>query len=129
MAETSRHPALPPESEQPRPTKRRPTKDALLERGAWMPAGYALADATAVQALSKGIANAEQQIRALRWIVEAVAGTYDLSYRPGADEGRRDTDFAEGRRFVGLQIVKMTRADLAKLRKLEPLADPSEPKS
>ncbi len=117
------------ESEQPRQNKRRPTKEALLERGAWVPASYAVADAAAVQALSKGTATPEQQIRAVRWIVDIVAGTYDLSYRPGSEDGRRDTDFAEGRRFVGLQIVKMIRVDLAKLRKTEPLADPHEPKS
>jgi len=34
-------------------------------------------------------------------------------------EGRRDTDFALGRAFVGRQLVKLTKLDLGKLRKIE----------
>ena len=29
-----------------------------------------------------------------------------MSYRPG-EEGRRDTDFAEGKRFVGRELFKL----------------------
>ena len=117
------------EREQPAPPKPRPTKDALLARGPWMPPQWDLADASAMQALARGEASPEQQRRALKWIVETGSGTYDVSYRPGGEEGRRDTDFAEGRRFVGLQLVKLLRADLAKLRRIEPNADKAEPKS
>ena len=59
----------------------------------------------ALKALSRGGASTDQQKRAFDWIVNALAGTYDLSYRPGND-GDRDTAFAEGKRFVGTQIVK-----------------------
>jgi hypothetical protein len=44
---------------------------------------------------------------ALNWIVHICAGAHSMSYRPGAD-GDRDTAFAEGRRFVGNQILKQT---------------------
>lgn len=77
---------------------------------AWEPA-----DAAAIQALLRGDATSDQQLRAIKYIVNDIAGTYDLSYRSGED-GRRDTDFAEGKRHVGLQIVKLSKLNLAALR-------------
>ncbi len=81
-----------------------------------MPAAYELPDASAIQALQRGDATPEQQQRALKWIIENACGTYDMSYRPG-EEGRRDTDFAEGKRFVGSQIVKLLKLNLSLLRR------------
>jgi len=81
----------------------------------WLPAPYVLADASALQAIERGEADAEQQKRAMRWIIEAAADTYGMSFRPGL-EGARDTDFAEGRRFVGQQVVKMIKLNLNTLR-------------
>ncbi len=81
---------------------------------AWAPPVYDNTDIAAIQALSLGEAASHQQIRALKWIVEQVAGTYDQSYRPDSE---RDSAFAEGRRFVGLQLVKATKLNLQKLRK------------
>jgi hypothetical protein len=46
--------------------------------------------------------------------VEHACSTYDLSFRP---QSQRDTDFAEGRRFVGLQLVKLTKINLALLKR------------
>lgn len=31
----------------------------------------------------------------------------DLSWRPGGPDGERQTSFAEGKRFVGLQLLKL----------------------
>jgi hypothetical protein len=78
----------------------------------WHPVPYDDVVTNALKALDAGIASAGQQTVALRWIVEVAAGTYDMSYRPGAD-GQRDTDFAEGRRFVGNSIVKQLKLRLA----------------
>ena len=117
------------EKEQPARPKRQPTKEALLANGPWLPPPWELADAAALQALVRGDAAPDQQRRAVKWLVEVCCGIYDVSYRPGAEDGRRDTDFAEGRRFVGLQVVKLTRLDLAKIRRTEPNADQTEPKS
>lgn len=75
---------------------------------AWYPPAYEEADATALKALQTGEASPDQQKRALRWIIENAANTYDLSFRPGVG-GDRDTAFAEGRRFVGLEIVKLLK--------------------
>ncbi len=68
------------------------------------PATWDPADAVALQALSQGTAEKHQQIRALQFIINAVCGTYDMSYR---SEKALDTVFAEGKRSVGLQIVKL----------------------
>lgn len=116
-------------SEQPKPQKRKNPARVLAENAAWLPPPFALADASAIQAVAKGTADPEQQRRAMRYIVETLAGTYDPSYRPGGEEGRRETDFAEGRRFVGLRVVALTRADLAKLRRTNPDSDAVEPQS
>jgi hypothetical protein len=74
----------------------------------WHPAPYDDADTYAIKALAAGVANEGQQKRALEWIINTLCGTYDLSYRPGP-EGNRDTAFAEGRRSVGLQLVKQIK--------------------
>jgi hypothetical protein len=71
----------------------------------WHPAPYDEAITGAIKALASGTANDGQQQRAFKWIIEVVCGTYDLSYRP--DD--RDTVFAEGKRFVGMQIVKQLK--------------------
>lgn len=113
-------------AEQPDRPKKRPTKAELLSHGPWLPPAYELADAAALQAVANGSANPEQQKRALKWVIEQGAGTYDMSYRPGAEEGRRDTDFAEGRRFVGNQIVKLLKISLAAMARKNPHADAGE---
>lgn len=113
-----------PEREQPQ--RRVGMRESLEAHGPWKPQPYELADASAFQALATGTANPEQQRRALNWLV-AAAGTYDMSYRPGP-AGERDTAFAEGKRFVGLQVVKLTRLNVGTLRRSEPRADPPEPK-
>lgn len=67
------------------------------------PAEYSVADVSAFQALERGEATSDQQRRVLEWLM-AATGTFDLSYRPESD---RDTAFAEGKRFVGLQVRKL----------------------
>lgn len=71
---------------------------------AFSPAKYDERIMHAVKNLARGEANESQQRCVLDWIINEVAKTYDVSFRP---EGDRDTCFAEGRRFVGLQIVKL----------------------
>lgn len=69
-----------------------------------LPAAFSVADHTAVQALQRGAASPEQQQRALDWIIQQAARAYDLSFRDGDALG---TAFAEGRRFAGLQIIRV----------------------
>jgi hypothetical protein len=122
-----RHPGLP----KPAPSKRPPralSEAEKLKQKPWYPRDYALADVMAVKALAMGTASADQQRRAISYIIEKLCGTYDMSYRPGGDDGRRDTDFAEGQRFVGNQIVKFVNMNVADLQRMES-ADAHEPSS
>jgi hypothetical protein len=78
------------------------------------PPEYENADVAAIQALARGDASPEAQRRALDWIINAASATYDQSFHP---DSARLTDFAEGRRFVGNQVVKLTKLNLSKLQK------------
>lgn len=71
------------------------------------------ADCRAIQLLVQGTCPDYLQKRALAVIID-LCGTYDLSFRPGVD-GARATDFAEGKRWVGLQIVTMLKVNTAAL--------------
>lgn len=86
---------------------------------AWLPARYDVADIYAVQAVFQGKADPSQQRRALDWIINAAAETYELSFRSNDAGGERETAFAEGKRHVGMQVVKMINMPpelVAKLR-------------
>ena len=82
----------------------------------WLPVPYGPADAAAVRAVAAGTATEDQQRRAMDWIIYKACMLYDMSFFP---ESSRDSDFAEGRRFVGNQIVKMTKINTAKLVEAE----------
>lgn len=75
---------------------------------------YDIPVTAAVQALSRGEASPEQQRAALNWLINVAAGTYNQSF---SEAGDRETVFAEGRRFVGLQLVKQLHLSLNALRK------------
>lgn len=74
------------------------------DRRPWHPAPYDTQTIYAVQALAKGKANEGQQKRAIEWIVHACAGTYQPTFIPDSE---RESAFAEGRRAVGLELVKL----------------------
>lgn len=87
---------------------------------AHFPADYDDKVIMAFQALKAGDADEDQQRRVLDWLIVHAAGTYELSFRSEREGGERETAFAEGRRFVGLQVVKMINmppAMVAQLRK------------
>lgn len=80
----------------------------------WAPPPYTPEIVTAIQALNSGKdVPGYAAKKALDWIIDVCAGTYDLSYRPDSD---RDTAFAEGKRFVGSQIVKLLKINPQRLR-------------
>lgn len=79
----------------------------------YAPATYELADVAAIQALQRGEATPDQQQRAFDWIVNQAANTYDLEYRTEP----RDHAFCSGRRFVGLQLIKLLKLNLAALNR------------
>jgi hypothetical protein len=91
------------------PPKKAPTRAI----GPFIPPPYELGDATAFQALERGEAEPYQQQRALKWLIEQAAGTYEFNYYPSD----RDTSFALGRAFVGQQVIKLLRLNTSQLRK------------
>jgi hypothetical protein len=84
-------------------------------REPWKPSDYDVADVGALQQCYRGEAMPHQQKRALDYVIDTLCATYDLSFRPGPD-GERETAFAEGKRWVGLQIVKLLNANTANLK-------------
>ncbi len=70
----------------------------------WQPTPY---DDT-VMANIKALAADPQYKTAFDWIMFDLCRLGDLSFRTGPD-GARMTDFAEGKRYVALQIAKMLK--------------------
>lgn len=77
---------------------------------------YVAADVSAIQACFEGRADEHQQRRAMAFIVNEIADTYNLAYRP---DSIRETDFMLGRQFVGQALVMMSKANMQKLFKGE----------
>lgn len=91
---------------------------AKIKVGPWLPAKYTVAEVAAIQAMHRGDADEYQQKCALRWIIESAARAGDELYFPtdADNDGRRDTDYALGKRYVGNQIIKLTLLDLKTLK-------------
>lgn len=86
------------------------------KREPWHPADWEPADVGAIKACIAGEARPDQQQRAMSWIINKAAMTYDQSF---AGPGQSDVmAFIEGRRSVGNQIVKLSKIDLAALNKI-----------
>lgn len=92
------------------PRKRKVARAA----GPQMPVEYQPADVLAWQALQIGEAEPHQQKRALKWLIEQAAGTYEAHFYPTD----RETAFSLGRAFVGQQVVKMLNLDPTKLQRI-----------
>lgn len=65
-------------------------------------------DIFALQAVQKGKASEGQQQRALDFILRLTEHE-KMTFYPGGDDGRRASDFAEGKRFIGSQIVRVLK--------------------
>ena len=70
------------------------------------------ADALAIKMVAQGEATPEQQKRALEAIVGRIACADEQSWRADDHGGTRETDFSEGKRFVGLQVRKIVSVPL-----------------
>lgn len=75
----------------------------------WRPTNWEIEDAGAIQAVAYGKASEHQQQRAIKFIVENICGCYDLSFRSGDPH---TTTFAEGKRFVALQLIKFVNMNI-----------------
>lgn len=56
----------------------------------------------AVAAVAAGTAESGQQMAAMHWVLFDLCGTYQQGYFP---DSARDSDFAAGKRWVGLQLA------------------------
>lgn len=82
----------------------------------WRLADYDIADVAAIQALNAGTATSDQQKRALDWIINKAARTYDHPF--DLDSAHVSAHYA-GRMFVGQQIVKLVNINRNILNKKE----------
>lgn len=63
-------------------------------------------DESAIKAWARGEATESQQQRAFKFVVEVASNYYDLSFKPDSPRG---SDFCEGRRYVGAQLVRLAK--------------------
>ena len=66
-------------------------------------------DVFALQAIAKGTASSAQQQRAYDYVVRTLCETDRMTFWPGGEDGKRATDFAEGKRWVGLQLRRIEK--------------------
>ncbi len=114
-----------PEKDKKRPYRPNQPSDQVLKREEeWSKHdrhnGYSVADVAAMQALFRGEADTRQQQRAVDWILNVAAKVYDEHYF----DHPRDTDFALGKRFVGQEILKLSKLDTGELEKRLKLKQP-----
>jgi hypothetical protein len=94
---------------------RKPMALAAAEHSPLIPNEYEKADALSIQRFAAGRASEVEQKRAFAWIMRCTGYT-DEPYRPGGEDGRRDTDFALGKANVGRQIAKLLHLDMTRVR-------------
>lgn len=81
-------------------------KSKTRQREHWHPPDYSKEDVRAIHALAEGTAGESDQRRALNWIINVAAATYDEPFRPGMPDA---VNYMLGRRSVGLAIVKLMK--------------------
>jgi hypothetical protein len=91
----------------------RPWRPIVVNEGTAVSPGYLnKADALAIKMTAAGEATPEQQKRAIEAIISRVACADELSFRADDHGGTRESDFSEGKRFVGLQLRKLITTPL-----------------
>ncbi len=92
------------------PRRTKGPKPEAKPRMPWqLPRDIEDADVFALQALAAGNANPAQQQRALALFRDKLCETDRMSFYPGGDDGRRASDFAEGKRWPGLQVRRILK--------------------
>jgi hypothetical protein len=85
----------------------------------YLPPKVSKAVAYATKAVAGGTADANQQQLFMTWLIEEASRAHDMSYRPAHLGGQSDTDFAEGKRYVGLSVIRLVRMAPADIDELE----------
>lgn len=94
---------------------RRPIISNDKQPAGYIPALWTPADAAAIQSCLAGTATPEQQKRAIEWIMYSAASMEEMEYRTND----REHAFVSGRRFVGLQIKKLSNVLVGAFTKKE----------
>lgn len=97
------------------PVRRKAPAVAAAAHLPYMPPPWENADALSLRRVAAGNASSVEQQRAIAWIMKATGYT-DEPFRPGGEDGRRNTDFALGKAFIGRQIAKLLNVDLSRIR-------------
>lgn len=84
------------------------------------------ADIYAIKAMFAGQASAGQQQRFMELLLQSICEETRMSFLPGGDDGRRGTDFAEGKRWVALALHHFNRLRLQQTSNQEP-TEPAPP--
>lgn len=66
----------------------------------------------AFQMVHEGKGSPGQQQMVIDYVINEICRTYDMSYFP---DNQRDTDFAEGKRFVGNEVIKLLKLKVGRL--------------
>lgn len=82
---------------------------AVVESPSYKTSYMGKGELRALVALSEGVANEEQQKRALDAILTNICGMHDQSFFPDEMGGERATAFAEGKRYVAAQIMQLLK--------------------
>lgn len=85
---------------------------------------WEMADASAIKALHAGTADAQQQKRAVDWLLKKACALPEWPYQPGMND--RDTNVALGRQFVGHMFMKLVQVNLAAVTRRAESDPPSE---
>ena len=79
--------------------------------------------AYAIRGLNAGEATPFQQKLALDWVINEVSRFYDLSFR----DNQKHQDFAEGKRYVAQQIIRVLNMDGQKIAEMKAREDKDVP--
>lgn len=63
----------------------------------------------AIQAVAEGRASSLQQMVAWFFIIDVLCKTDRMSFFHGGEDGRRATDFSEGKRWIGSQLRRLQK--------------------
>lgn len=85
----------------------KPVRIADQETKYRVPGVVSRRDVAALKAVWNGVADEGQQRRAMEAIIWNIARTGDVTYYPDSLGGERDSSFAQGMRFAGLQLLKL----------------------
>ena len=69
--------------------------------------------AGSIKALFRGDATEHQQKKVAEFILTEICGIGDLQYYP---DSVRDSDFAQGKRFVGMELVRVKNMAMPKAK-------------